>query len=409
LSATHAAGAGLSARPRVLFVTEAPLRRPLPGDCIVTAQLIDALGSAAVLRCLTLRPGQWELGDTPAPAGRPLSDAAPAGAARLLNLALAALRNEPAIRSRFADVDLQRLQAELDGFDPQVVVLDHLRCGWLAGAAVRWGGRPRVYVAHNAESAAYGSTAQFEPNPLLRAFLTRQARAVASLEREVLRSCAAVMTLTPQDAERLRVLAPAVRVAVIPPWTQAAPTPPQSGRDAGTVLLVGSFLWHAKRRNAAWLTGEVWPRVRRMHPQARLEIVGRGADRLATHAGAGSGIALHADVPDVAAYLGRAAVFVNPERQVGGIKLKTLEAAAAGLPIVSTPAGVEGTGLVDGTSCVVCRDAEQFAGAVAGLLGDASRRAALGAAAVAAMRAHLDRPAFRAAVWELLESTAARA
>jgi glycosyltransferase involved in cell wall biosynthesis len=265
-----------------------------------------------------------------------------------------------------------------------------------------------VYVAHNAESAAYASIARFEPNPLLRRFLERQARSVATLEREVLAACYAVMTLTTQDAGRLSKLSPGVSVAVIPPWTDIAP-PPTLARDEGTVLLVGSFLWHAKRRNAAWLIGDVWPQVRRTHPQASLAIVGRGADRLAAQASAGSGIALHADVPDVSTYLHRAAVFVNPERQVGGIKLKTLEAAAAGLPIVSTPAGVEGTGLVDGESCVVCGDGAEFAAAVGSLLGDPQRRARVGAAAAAAMRTRLDRPAFGAALWKMLPVAAPRA
>ncbi len=70
-----------------------------------------------------------------------------------------------------------------------------------------------------------------------------------------------------------------------------------------------------------------------------------------------------------------------PERQASGVKLKTLEAANHGLPIVTTSCGREGTMLIDGVHCRVADDEATFAAAAAELLGDGLQRDRLAGAA----------------------------
>jgi glycosyltransferase involved in cell wall biosynthesis len=67
----------------------------------------------------------------------------------------------------------------------------------------------------------------------------------------------------------------------------------------------------------------------------------------------------------------------------GGTRLKILEAAAAGVPVVSTPIGAEGLEFVPGAEILLREDAAGFAAAVAGLLADraAARRQAVAARA----------------------------
>ena len=63
--------------------------------------------------------------------------------------------------------------------------------------------------------------------------------------------------------------------------------------------------------------------------------------------------------------------------------MKILEAAACGVPVVSTPIGAEGLELQAGSEIRVDAGAEPFAAAVAGLLGDrdAARKQAAAARA----------------------------
>src|SRR5690606_19543441 len=79
-------------------------------------------------------------------------------------------------------------------------------------------------------------------------------------------------------------------------------------------------------------------------------------------------------VPDVNTYLQRASVVVAPLRAGGGMRLKVLQAMAAGKAVVATTLGAEG--LVGGTDrpLLLADDEEGFASAVAGLLSDAEHR-----------------------------------
>jgi glycosyltransferase involved in cell wall biosynthesis len=76
------------------------------------------------------------------------------------------------------------------------------------------------------------------------------------------------------------------------------------------------------------------------------------------------------DVPDLNPLYDNAAVFINPMKNGYGVKLKTIEAALHGLPIVSTDVGVEGSGLEAGIHFTLANDANTFAGAVREMLLD---------------------------------------
>lgn len=53
-------------------------------------------------------------------------------------------------------------------------------------------------------------------------------------------------------------------------------------------------------------------------------------------------------------------IFINPMLNGAGVKLKTLNAICAGLPVVSTPVGNEGTGLVHGKHIMMAKDKNSF-------------------------------------------------
>jgi glycosyltransferase involved in cell wall biosynthesis len=65
-----------------------------------------------------------------------------------------------------------------------------------------------------------------------------------------------------------------------------------------------------------------------------------------------------------------AAVFVNPVRRGAGLKLKTIDAIQAGLPIVTTSTGVEGTGLMHQRDVLVADTPKEFAECIRNIFND---------------------------------------
>jgi glycosyltransferase involved in cell wall biosynthesis len=81
------------------------------------------------------------------------------------------------------------------------------------------------------------------------------------------------------------------------------------------------------------------------------------------------------------AVISAAAVSVAPLRIGSGTRLKIIEAAALGKPVVATTVGAEGLDFVDGEEIILADEPGRFGEQVAALLRDPARRHAIGRAA----------------------------
>ncbi len=94
------------------------------------------------------------------------------------------------------------------------------------------------------------------------------------------------------------------------------------------------------------------------------------------------GVEVAPDVPSMLAELHRAAVAILPSSSGSGIKNKVLEAFAAGTPVVTNPAGIDGVvGAERGVHYLEADGPDALAEACAALLESADERVRLAAAA----------------------------
>jgi glycosyltransferase involved in cell wall biosynthesis len=202
----------------------------------------------------------------------------------------------------------------------------------------------------------------------------------ASFQRSAWRKFDRVQVFSRRDAEAVAELAPEVAARVrVDPFGLVLPPPADPARQVpGTILFVGAFHHPPNRDAALWLAREVFPAVRERHPQARLRIVGSGPppEILAL---AGADVEVVADAPSVLPHLEQAAVVMAPVRTGGGMRMKVLQAMAAGKAVVTTRRGTEGfTGFGEDLPLAVGESTAEIAAATAALLEDDGRRLALG-------------------------------
>jgi GT2 family glycosyltransferase len=144
------------------------------------------------------------------------------------------------------------------------------------------------------------------------------------------------------------------------------------GREPGTMLFLGSFRHLPNQEALHWFTRSVLPEVLKHCPQARLIIV--GADPPPQHFLPDlSGIEFRGFVEDVREPLARYAVFVCPILSGSGMRVKLLEAFAAGIPAVSTRLGAEGLADKDGDICALADEPDEFAAKIVELFSDSEK------------------------------------
>ena len=140
-----------------------------------------------------------------------------------------------------------------------------------------------------------------------------------------------------------------------------------SGREPFTLLFLGSFRHLPNVEALQWFLQEVFPRIRKDEPRARLVIV--GSDPPPRHSlRDAEAIEMIGFVEDVREPLLRYAVFVCPILAGSGVRVKLLEAFAAGIPVVSTRLGAEGLAYKDGEICALADNPAEFAAHVVRLL-----------------------------------------
>jgi glycosyltransferase involved in cell wall biosynthesis len=187
-------------------------------------------------------------------------------------------------------------------------------------------------------------------------------------ERRAPRGVAVTAAYSDRVARRLGRGALAVPAAIeIPARTLVLP-------DQPVATCVADWSW-APNRAALGRLLAAWPLVRAELPAARLLLAGYGDPAV----GVMAGVSVLGAVADSAAVLAQACVLVFPCPATSGPKVKVMEAASLGVPVLTTPAGLEGLRLSADAAALVAQRAGpvELAAAVVDLLRDPGRRAAM--------------------------------
>lgn len=148
-------------------------------------------------------------------------------------------------------------------------------------------------------------------------------------------------------------------------------------REPDTMLFLGSFRHLPNQEGLEWFTRHVLPRILKQRPGARLVVIGSDPPARHTLPGNAAAIELVGFVDDVMEPLRRYSLFVCPILAGSGVRVKLLEAFAAGIPVVSTRIGAEGLANQDGDICALADDPQEFADKTVALLSDAAAAEAL--------------------------------
>jgi glycosyltransferase involved in cell wall biosynthesis len=360
--ASPAAIAAAAARPRALLVTDLPAWREGAGNLARIAELARLARGHMDLDLLALKgvPGEEAVAAQRLVGARGQVFAPDPAKERLPESQPRLSRFE---RDHYVAAWLGALEARLAATRYDVVIVQYLRLAWLRHAK----GLPAATAIdlHDLVSLREENFVRFGAEPGERIDLQAEASLLAGFP----------FLLAIQEAEHrlLETLFPG-RVLHLPHTLPPLPAA-DTRRPVRRIAFLGSDS-PMNRTGLAWFVEQVWPAIRA--PGVELHVAGAVADRLAPGL---PGVVPHGRVADPAEFLRRADIAVNPVFFGGGLKIKTVEYLAHGLPLVATAEAVWGIPPGDEPAWLLARSRAEFIAALDRLIHDGALRAALGAAA----------------------------
>ena len=168
-------------------------------------------------------------------------------------------------------------------------------------------------------------------------------------EKRLSQKFSTLIVTTPDDAQQFTSFAPKTPIHIIPngvdfndfPYHEPEATGPAAPSD---LIFIGAMDNLANIDAARFLAHEIFPKIQQRYPSTRLLLVGSRPVPEVLSLAKPDEIIVTGAVPSMADYLHQARVCVIPMRTGFGIKNKTLEAMAAGTPVVSSDRGLDEIG-----------------------------------------------------------------
>ena len=212
-------------------------------------------------------------------------------------------------------------------------------------------------------------------NPLVRLVARLEVRRTRMQETLSWRRATINVAVSESDRDILRhACGGAVPCEIVRPGAGVVTRVQQGLVSANRVLFVGSLHYHPNIDALTYFVGEIVPLIRIKYPGVEFVVVGRDPKPELVFFLEKHGVSVFANVKDLTPHLEGAAVEVVPLRVGGGVRMKILEAMAAGKAVVTTSIGCEGLPVTDGQHLLVRDEPQAFAQAVVDLLRDPERR-----------------------------------
>jgi polysaccharide biosynthesis protein PslH len=200
-------------------------------------------------------------------------------------------------------------------------------------------------------------------------------------EQNTVRKFSRVVVTTDEDERQMKAFAPEAEVLLIPNGVDLEAFPYRTADPGGhNLAFVGGLDYFVNIDAACFFSLEVLPVLQQKYPDATLTLIGSKPSPEVQALAKRPGITVTGRVPSVAEYLHKATVAVIPLRTGFGMKFKTLESMAAGVPVVASDRGLEGIA-IDGANVPLralrANRVEEYVEAISRLFEDARLRETL--------------------------------
>jgi len=232
---------------------------------------------------------------------------------------------------------------------------------------------------HNIEWQVWQRVADAASNPLKKWYLSNLSVRIKNYEQHVWQQYDLLIPITDADAAVVNNSIDTKQMLTIPFGIDVASIKPQS-KESMVGYHIGAMDWLPNQDAIKWFAKEVWPTVRKLNPDFPFYFAGRNMPDAFKGLNV-DGIHCMGEVVDANAFIADKKILIVPLHSGGGIRVKILEAMAAGKLVISTTVGMQGIDATPGTHYLLADTPQAFAETInkalthAGMVGEIAANA----------------------------------
>lgn len=217
-----------------------------------------------------------------------------------------------------------------------------------------------VLRSHNIEHLIWQRIAVNTRNPIKRYYLKHLFLTLKNYELEMLQKLDGIVAITPTDAAFFKKHSGKTPVISIPFGIELEKYRTIVNQPATTDLFhIGSMNWYPNEEGILWFLSKVWPLITQEMPLLKFYLAGRQMPDWLRNLNSRN-VKVVGEVPDALDFMNKHAVMVVPLFSGSGIRIKIIEAMAAGRTVISTEIGAEGIRVTPGENILIANTADDF-------------------------------------------------
>lgn len=267
------------------------------------------------------------------------------------------LSKEPNHADRFYDaVFEQELLSVIEDFSPDVIQMESVFLATYLSVIKQHTKALNVLRMHNVEYQVWGRLAKQTKNPLKKFYLNNLASRVEHFEQKVWQQYDLLLPITSVDAHAVNDIG--VQIHTTPFGVDLNGIKPNEG-EQWVGYHLGAMDWLPNQEGIKWFLQDVWPAIHRDMPEFKFHFAGRNMP-VEFYQNVPEGVVCEGMVPSADEFIADKKILIVPIMSGGGIRVKILEAMAAGKVIISTSVGMQGIDAVPQKHYLLADTAEEM-------------------------------------------------